>query len=188
MRIKSALYLLLTFMLCGCVATWVAVGGNYKSGSENYTVELPEGWRQYTPAKGKLLITKDGFTLQRIQIVRAKIDTKLTHTKKKFEKGMLPQEAAEVVIDNLRSNPNILNQNVVENKPVQIGGHSGFKIVYTYQNKDGLNKKGVFCGLLTSDWWYEMVYEAPERHYFAKDLPAFEKVIETFRLIKDAAA
>jgi hypothetical protein len=33
-----------------------------------------------------------------------------------------------------------------------------------------------------------MIYEAPERHYFAKDLPTFEKVIETFRLIKDAAA
>ncbi len=67
--------------------------------------------------------------------MRLKIDTELLHTKKKFEKGMLPQEAAEVVIDNLRSNPNILNQNVVENKPVQIGGHPGFKIVYTYQNK-----------------------------------------------------
>ena len=188
MKIKGILYLLVAFILCGCVATWVAVGGNYKSGSENYTVDLPEGWRQYTPAKDKLLITKDGFTLQRIQIIRAKIDTELTHTKKKFEKGMLPQEAAEVIIDNLRSNPNILNQNIIENTPAQVGGHPGFKIVYTYQNKSGLNKKGVFYGLLTSDWWYEMIYEAPERHYFPQDLPTFEKIIETFRLIKDTAA
>ena len=188
MKIKGSLYLLFAFILCGCVSTWVAVGGNYKSGSENYTVELPEGWRQYTPAKDKLLITKDGFTLQRIQIMRLKIDAELPHTKKKFEKGMLPQEAAEVVIDNFRSNPKILNQNIIANTPAQIGGHPGFKIVYSYQNKSGLNKKGVFYGLLTSEWWYEIIYEAPERHYFPKDLPTFEKIKETFRLIKDTAA
>ena len=187
MKIKSPFFLLFVFILCGC-ATWMAVGGNYKSASENYAVELPEGWRKYNPAKGKLLITKDGFTLQRIQITRAKSDTKLMHTKKRFEKGMLPQEAAEVVIDNLRSNPNILNQNIIENKPAQVGGHPGFKIVYAYQNKSGLNKKGVLYGLLTRNWWYEMIYEAPERHYFPKNLPTFEKIMETFRLIKDAAA
>lgn len=186
MKIKSAFYLLFALVLCGC-ATWVAVGGNYKSDSENYIVKLPEGWRKYNPAKGKLLITKDGFMLQRIQIMRAKIDTELQHTKKRFQNGMLPQEAAEVVIDNLRSNPSIMNQRIIENKPAQIGGRSGFKLVYTYQNKYGLNKKGVFYGLLTQNWWYEIVYEAPERHYFAQSLPAFEKVMDTFRLIKDAA-
>jgi hypothetical protein len=184
MKIKNIFYLLLIFMVCGC-ATWVAVGGNYKANSQNYQVELPEGWRKYNPATGKLLITKDGFSLQHIQILRREIGTELPYTKKKLSKGMLPQEAAELVMDNIRSNPNILNQNFIENRPAQIGGHAGFKIVYTYQNKNGLNKKGALYCLLVGDWCYEIIYEAPERHYFSKDLPAFEKIKESFRLIRD---
>jgi len=187
MKIKRIFYLLFIFFVCGC-ATWVAVGGNYKADSQNYQVELPDGWRKYNPVTDKLLITKDGFPLQHIQILRQKIGTELPFTKKKLSKGMLPQEAAELIIDNIRSNPNILNQNFLENRPAQIGGHAGFKIVYTYQTKDGLNKKGALYCLLFGDWYYEMIYEAPERHYFAKDLPAFEKIKESFKLIKDTVS
>jgi len=96
---------------------------------------------------------------------------------------MMPQEISEVVIDNIPSNPNIMNQQVIENAPARIGGNAGIKLVYLYQTKTGLTKKGVNYCFILGNWCYEIVYEAPERHYFGKDFPAFEQVVERFRLI-----
>ena len=47
-------------------------------------------------------------------------------------------------------------------------------------------KKTIIYCLMLNDWCYEILYEAPERHYFSKDLPAFNQVKESFRLIKDS--
>jgi hypothetical protein len=187
MKKTSLLNLFLMLILCAC-ATWAVVGGQYKMDSQNYQVDLPQGWRKFNPATGVLLITKDGFSLQQIHISRLEIGKELPHTKKKLTAGMLPQEAAEVIIDNLRSNTGIMSQKILENSPAQIGGHSGFKIVYTYQDRAGLNKKGIICGFLLDNWFYEILYEAAERYYFAKDLQDFEKVKESFSLIKDATS
>lgn len=183
MKKTAACYLVLTTLLWGC-ATWVAVEGKYSMSSQNFEAELPNGWRKYNPSRDTLIITKDGLPLQQIQIMRRAIDKELPYTKKKFSKEMLSQEVSEVVIDNIVSNPNIMNQQFIENAPAQIGGYSGVKLVYTYQTKAGLTQKGVIYCFLSGDWCYEILYEAPERYYFAKDLPSFEKVVESFRLIK----
>jgi hypothetical protein len=180
-------YLLAIFLLWGC-ATWVAVGGKYAMSSQNFEVKLPDGWRKYELVKDALLITKDGLSLQQIRIGRMSIDKDLDHTKKKFSKEMLPQEVAEMVIDNFRSNPNVISQEIIENTPAQIGGYSGYKFVFTYQTKEGLTKKGVNYGFMSGNWFYEILYEAAERYYFAKDLPAMEKVKDSFRLLKESAS
>lgn len=187
MKKTSLLYLLFIMMLFGC-ATWVAVGGPYKMDSQNFTVELPNGWRKFNLAGNQLLITKDGFSLQRINIFRLEVDEDLPHTKKKLVEGMLPQEVADVVIDNFRSNTGIMNQEILENSPAQIAGRPGFKILYKYQTNAGLNVKGVNYGFMSGKWFYEILYEAAERHYFARDLAAFEKIKDTFSLIKPAAS
>jgi hypothetical protein len=183
MKKTIVLYLIITILVMGC-ATWVAVEGKYSMSSQNFEVEIPDGWRRFNLSQDALIITKDGLTLQQIQIMRRSVDKELPHTKKKILKEMLPQEIAEVLIDNIRSNPDIMNQNFIENVPEQIGGFSGIKLVYTYQTKGGLTKKGVNYCFLFGNWCYEINYEAPERYYFTKDLPAFEQVVESFRLIK----
>jgi hypothetical protein len=187
MKKTRVLFLLLIFFLWGC-ATWVAVGGKYTMSSQNFEVKLPNGWRKFEFAKDALLITKDGLTLQQIRISRMSIDKDLNHTKKKFAEGMLPPEVAEMVIDNFRSNPNILNQKIIENTPAQIGGYSGYKLVFTYQTKEGLTKKGINYGFISGNWFYEILYEAADRYYFAKDIAAMEKVKDSFRLIKETAS
>jgi hypothetical protein len=97
---------------------------------------------------------------------------------------MLPQEISEVLMDNIRSNPNIANQRLISDTPAEIGGHPGLKLVYTYQTQAGLTKKGIIYCLMIDEWCYELLYEAPERHYFNKDLPAFNQVKKSFRLIR----
>ena len=183
MKKNIVFYLVLITFLWSC-ATWVAVGGKYSTSSQNFEVELPVGWRKYNLSQDSLIITRDGVALQQIQIMRRAIDKELPHTKKKLSEEMLPQEVAEVVADNFRSNPNAMNQDIIENAPAQVGGYSGIKLVYTFQTKKGLTVKGVNYCFLFGKWCYEILYEAPERYYFANDLPAFEQVVKSFRLIK----
>ncbi len=177
------LCLIVTIIAMGC-ATWVAVKGKHSISSQNFEVEIPDGWRKFNASRDALIITKDGLSLQQINIMRREIDKEMPHTKKKLSKEMMPQEVSEVVIDNIRSNPNIMNQQFLENAPAEIGGFSGIKIVYIYQTKAGLTKKGVNYSFLFDNWCYEITYEAAERYYFGKDFPDFEQVVQSFRLIK----
>jgi len=180
---KKLLYIALIF-LTGCAA-WTQVGALYKNESYNFSVELPQGWMQWNRGKD-LLITRDGVSLQYIQIERVKIEDSLKHTKKKFSKGMLPQEVAEVVLDNIASDKDILNLEVIENIPATISGIPGFKAVYTHKTKDGLKLKSFYSGCITGDWFYGINYTAALRYYFDKDIETFEKVLESFKLIKIA--
>lgn len=198
------LFLLLIFALPACLP-YVLVKGRYTASLENFEVDLPDGWRKHdlmwdhSPMSKSLLeelqkrrkltwdivrITKDGLALQQIAIGRVATDEELPHTKKKLSKGMLPQEVAEVFIDNIRSNPNITNQQFTENTPATVGGYPGFKLLYTYRTKQGLKIKRVYYGVMLSNWCYYLIYEAPASHYFAKDYPVFEKVKDSFRILK----
>jgi hypothetical protein len=84
------------------------------------------------------------------------------------------------------SNPEATDVRVIENSPMVIGGIPGFRAVYTYKNKDGLKCKSVSCGMLAGEWFYGMIYNAAERYYFDKDVETFEKVVQSFKLIKTA--
>ena len=175
---------IILIILVGC-APWTQVGGLHKNESHNFTVELPEGWMRWRQGE-HLFITRDGVSLQYLQIGRTKVEDPLKHTKKKFSKGMLPQEAAEVYLDNIASNSDLLNFEVVENIPATINGIPGFKAVYTYKSKDGLKLKSIHYGFISGDWFYGIDYNAAQRYYFDKDLKTFEKVVESFKLIKTA--
>lgn len=180
---KRYLLIVLLFVV-GCAA-WVKVGGLYKSEPHNFSVELPSGWMRLN-TRDRLYITRDGVLLQNIMIERLNIEKPLEHTKKKFSKDMLPQEVADVVLDNISSDQTVLNFEVLENIPARISGFPGFKVVFTYKNKDGLRLKSISYGFVTNEWFYGIRYTAAHRYYFDKDLKTFERVFESFKLIKIA--
>ena len=177
--------LLIVLMLAMGCAPWVQVGGLYKTESHNYSVDLPQGWMRWNQGDD-LLITRDGVLLQNIQIARLNIEEPLKHTKKKFSKGMLPQEMAEIVLDNIASNKDVLDFEMIENSPIRISENSGFKAVYTHKNNDGLKIKSVYCGFIADKWFYGINYNAAQRYYFDKDIKTFENVLKSFKLIKIA--
>lgn len=186
MKMKKTLAtcFILVLLFGGC-APWIMVGGQYENSAENFKAEFPNGWRKFNLSKDDVLITRDGLSLQAIRISRSPIEKKLQHTDKKFTKGMLPQEAAEIVIQNFRSNSNIMNQQILENNPAVIGGYPGFKIVMAFQTRQGLTKESILYGFLAGDSYYEILYEAAKRYYFSKDVADFEKVKDTFKLLQD---
>ena len=176
------LLVLILMLTAGC-AVWTQVGGLYTSEPNNYSVDLSQGWMRWGKTD-HLLISRDGVLLQNIQIIRHNVKDPLNHTKKKLAKDMLPQETAEIILDNLASNPEITDFRTLETNPMVIGGTPGFRAVYTYKNKDGLKCKSVCCGLLAGEWFYGMTYNAAERYYFDKDIETFNKVVQSFMLIK----
>ncbi len=178
---KKVVLILLIFAV-GC-APWMRVGGTYTSAYNDYSVELPEQWMRLN-TKEYLLITRDGVMLQHILIERIHVNDALKHTKKQFRHGMLPHEAAEVLLDNKRTNPDILNLKVIRNVPTRVGGFPGFKAVYSHKNKDGLKFRTVFYGFMADEEFFGISYTAAKRHYYGKDLETFEKVVKSFRLSK----
>jgi len=76
---------------------------------------------------------------------------------------------------------------LIENGPAEIAGRPGFKLVFGYKDPDGLKMKLVAYGLLAGDTLYELMYRAPERHYFARDVGRFEQVRASFRIATEVA-
>ena len=176
----------LGLLLGGCVSLpWQPTAGVYSSPKENFAVELPSGWMRLN-AQEDVLVTRDGLLLQHVSIERAMVDKPLKNTKKTLTRGMQPQALAEVIIDNFVSSDRMLDVKVLENRPVQIAQQRGFRLVYTHRDKNGLRFKSVLHGFLAGDVFYAIRYTAAERYYFAKDLPTYEQVLASFRLIRPA--
>lgn len=168
----------------GCISLpWVPAEEVYESRSHGYRVQLPQGWVRYTQDRDQdLLVTRDGPQLQLIFIERVPVDQPLRNTKKRLAKGMIPQEAAEVLLDNMASNDKITAFAVKENAPARLAGKPGFKATVTYKTRDGLGMRSIVYGTLAGESLYVVRYMAPQRHYFEKDLAAFEKVARSFAL------
>jgi len=178
--------LIALLFIIGCIPTppWSKVGGQYFDDSQNFYVELPNGWKKSNRVN-YLLVTRDGALLQNIIITSLEIDKGLEYTKKKLKKDMLPQEVAEVIIDDLTSNPNVLNLVVIENTPAKISGHQGFKLLFTFRNREGVKYKSVYYGFIAGGKFYGIRYTAAERYYFDKDIETFEKIVKSFKSLSE---
>lgn len=158
---------------------------------EGFTFVLPERWtvpkkeeqqRGRRKAKEKIVsITKDGFLLDEVRFTKHLITAEFTHTKKQLKAGMMPQEMAEVVLNDFELNERMKNFKVVENKPAAIGGNPGFRLVYSYRMGGTLQYQCVYYGFQKNDMFYSIFYEAPKRHYFEINLPTFEEIVKSFK-------
>jgi hypothetical protein len=203
---KRSLLWLFTFfiglgLLASCVLPYAQVSGRHVASVENFSVDLPNGWRQHNASADPvqklkdmlekrhtlewdvLRLTRDGLLLQQIAIGRIPIEKELPNTKRKLAEGMLRMEAAELMIDNFRANGNLTHQEITENAPATLGGQPGFKLCYNYRAEDQLKMEGVFYGVLVGPWLYYGLYEAPAQNYFQKDLPVFDKTVASFQFL-----
>ena len=184
---KKLLTLLISlFLITSCAS--VAQKHSLKDLSDNdFSVEIPNGW--WKPKHlDKYLITKDGVFLQYVLIQQRPIDRPYRNTKKKLNKGMLPQEAAGVIIDEIASDRRIYHFNVIENAPAIIDGREGFKILFTYKDKKGSIFKTLYYGFINGESFFNLRYNAAMRYYFEKDIAAFEHILSSFKIVKDKEA
>ncbi len=193
---------MLGLLLAGCVSTpvYVPATGSVSLPDHGLQVTIPDGWhRLMRAAAGQggaretaeipegLVLTRDGLLLQQIRAQRVAVDEKLQFTKRGFDMKLSPHEVAEVELDDHRSNPGIFNLTVEENAPATIDGRQGFRLIYTWTTKDGYRLKRIHFGFMEGKWVYRLIYQAAARHYFDRDLPVFDRLRESFRLLAKAA-
>ena len=150
----------------------------------DFSVNIPDGWwkPEYT---SKYLLTKDGPYLQYVLIQQRPLNKPFLNTKKKIKMGMLPQEAADIIIDELASDRYLMNFSVIENAPATVDGHAGFKILFVYKDKKESQFKTLYYGFISGNFFFNLRYSAAARHYFDKDIDDFEKIVSSFQRIND---
>jgi hypothetical protein len=181
---KGLIYILSILALTGCIMRpWTpTTNTEYTSASQNVSLRLPEGW-MLSGRKDILLVTRDGVLLQNIIIEPINVEDEMKYTKKKLRRGMSPLEQAEVILDNLASDPDRTALKVMSKKPAKVAGHQAFRAEIEFKDKDGLAYQAILYGFMQNNWFYLVRYLAPERHYFPRDEGKFEKMVASMKLL-----
>lgn len=170
--------------LAGCVPAPARVDTPHTDGPEkSYTVDLPAGWiRQYTP-ESNLIVSRDGYLLETLAVVRRPLKQAFERTKKDAAETMLPSELAELEIAEIKARDELTEAlSVLENEPAQVAGREGFRVRVAYRNPRGLEIHEEVYGVVDRSRLYLLVYRAPRLYYFPKYYPAFQKTVESFRI------
>jgi len=159
-------------------------GGVYQPPSYSFTIDIPEGWRKID--RPYLYMTKEDPFLQNMIVQNRPIGMPFRFTKKKINKNMLPEEAAQVIIDEIASDENILNFIVLSNSPAEIQEHDGFMILFTYkykEDKEGSTFKTLYYGFIKGDTFFNLRYTAADQLYFQKDIETFRRMLNSFQVV-----
>jgi hypothetical protein len=145
-----------------------------------FSVTIPEGWRKLDTDKF-LIITKDVAYNQYALVQERPLDRPFKHANKQLRRGMLPQEAAGIIVDEISSDINLSNFQLIANTPASIAGHRGFRILFTYKDQYGMEFKTLYYGFIRGEIFYNLRYTAKKADYFVKELATFQKFMGSFR-------
>lgn len=135
--------------------------------------------------QGSEMLSKDGPYLEYILIQSRTLAQPFRFTNQKLKRDMLPHEAAQVIADNMRSDPLIRQLRFLSCQPAMVGGHAGFRMMYSYQDPNGVEIKTIYYGVLLPNRFFNLRYTAAHRYYFEKELPAFNEVLDSLRFATD---
>lgn len=156
-------------------SSWSLIGADVR-------MELPQGWMKANGIDNGLVATRDGFNLQTLRFRRLPLGKALPHTKKVLADGMRPDEVAEVLIDDIRSDGTALGLQVVETRPATVAGQPGFRAVVSFRDPDGLRFKATTAGVIVDGYAWQVTYVAAARYYYDRDLPLFEKALASLKI------
>jgi hypothetical protein len=176
---RTAIFTLSLLLLTACTAAMHA----HESAAQNCAVDIPAGWRQI-PTKRYFMLTREGPFYQYALVQQRPVDKPFQHTKKRLKSDMLPQEAAEVLADEMLSDQNLRNIQIIENTPAKVNGSEAFKLVLTYADPEGRTYKTVYYGFLQGDFLYSLRFTAAGNEYFERDLGTFEAMLHSFRIVQ----
>jgi hypothetical protein len=179
---KKAFWPVLFLLAAGFVAC-AHTGNVYRPVSYSFTIEIPEGWRKIDNNR-YLFLTRENPFLQYVMVQNRPIGRMFRHTKKKLQQQMLPEEAAQVIIDEIASDENILNFDVLVNGPAEIQGNGGFRILFTYDDKKGSRYKTLYYGFIKEDTFFNLRYTAAEQKYFQQDVGTFNRILNSFHVVE----
>jgi hypothetical protein len=161
--------------------------GAIQAEAQKFSIQIPEQWHKLNTPR-HLMLTKDGPFSQYILVQQRHLSEPFKHTKRRLEQGMLPQEAAEVIVAEITSDRKVLDFEVIENLPARISRFDAFRLVFSYRTTDGLKFKTIYYGTLPGSWYYGIRYNASDTCFSEKDIETFERFISRFAILEGREA
>lgn len=181
MRVRNAVAVA-ALLAASCVSTWTRIEQPLVSGPENrYRIEAPPGWVRYSFHQDRITITRDGLPIQFMEVVLLAGDKAYPKTKKILPADALPAEVAALQLAELRAYPAMADLEVRENVPRTVAGLAGFRVLLQYRNERGARFDRLLYGARQGKEVLLFTYQALDTHYFARDLPAFEQFVASYR-------
>ena len=179
---KKALAVLFILITAGCsTPSWMVIGGTFSPPNRIYRVSLPQGWMKFKSDQYTLL-TRDGLLLQSILIKEQSVQSPLPYSKQTITPTMPAADMAQLTIEEIKANPLHANVQVLENKTMTSNNRKGFYLRYTFTNPDGLVYQSAHCVIIGGNAVFHLIYMAPQRYYFTRDIKTFEAIVESFSL------
>lgn len=179
--LKKLVVIAMVGVLSGC-AVWTRVDTANQEGPDNkYSVQAPLGWVRFSAAQDGILITRDGIAIQHIFIAQQKDEDFFKHTKVKLPKNVPPSDLAQLILAEMRSDPELANLQIKEIVPYPIGGQTGFKAHLQYRNERGALFDRIVIGAAKDNLLTLMRYHGLNTHYFARDVDTFYSVAKSFK-------
>lgn len=151
----------------------------------HFDIDIPAGWQKHNTNKFFLIYKNDPLR-QYILVQERPLDRPFKFSNKSLQAGMRPQEVASVVIDELRSDKQLLTLAVIENAPATIQGNDGCRILFTYGLGDGSNYKTLYYGFIRNGSYFSLRFNTAADQDFERDLQAFDQVVDSLRFLAAA--
>ena len=148
-----------------------------------YKINMPVGWIQLTGIQNRIHITKEGPSIQVIDIRQIPKENAFKSLKIKLEDEVLVSELAEYYVADYKTRNQGFQVNHLETLPIMIDKKQGFKVIFEFTNNEGLVYTVIAYGLLHKEHFYTLYFHAPKLHYFERDLPTFKTVVDSFVLM-----
>lgn len=177
----TALALLAT-LLTSC-AVWTRLEATRLEGPDGLSLQAPAGWMRFNPAGDRVIaLTRDGMPIQTLRIEYRKHDQAFPGIKKKSVPDMLPAEAAELLLADIRTEQALANLKLIDNQPMRVAGKPGFRLHGEYRDERGARFDVVAAGRPARDGLVVVFYRALSTHYYPRDLKIFEDTVASLSL------
>lgn len=170
----------LLLIFTGCAGPWQSAPRQFSV--SQWSIDSPEGWMHLSTGDSDMF-SKDGPYLEYILIQSRPLERGFRHTRQRLNAKMLPHEAAQLITNDMRIDPRIRQFRLLTSEPAMVGGHLGFRLLYRYQDQNGVDLKTIHYGVVLPEAYFNLRYTATDRHYFDSELPTFNKVVESLRFI-----
>ncbi|MEJ2474557.1 MAG: hypothetical protein P8Y74_11805 [Desulfobacterales bacterium] len=157
-------------------------GDTTPSSPSHFEVAIPAGWQKHTTKKFFLIYKVDPLR-QYILAQERPLDKPFKFSKKRLTAGMQSQEVATVVIDELKSDKQLLNLVVIESASATIKGNDGCRILFTYGLGDGSHYKTLYYGFIRDASYVSLRLNVAADKDFDRDLQAFNEVVDSIRFL-----
>ena len=76
----------------------------------------------------------------------------------------------------------VRNLRFLENRLTRVNQHQAFRLVFTYEDKDGLKFQTYMYGFIKGNWFYTLRYNADLACYCNQDIEEFHKFVQSFKI------